>query len=898
MNSHERADSRHFEFTGSTGPESVNLDSPRDAPSVSSYQAVILYVLFFCSGMASLICETVWFKQLQFVLGSSTFSISVVVACFFGGLALGGWLGGQLADRTGFLLRLYALLEFSLGLVSAAVTVALSNWEAWIALLAPWLGPESSVSRPLTVLLAATILIVPTALMGATLPVLAKQLARSHIGIAPRIGLLYGVNTLGGALGCLLVGFFLIGQLGVTQSALLASLIYLAIAFGAAIAIRLVRRREYRTAIDAAMSDARAEGASPDRPERSLLLVFALMGFVAIAYEVLWFRLLTFFGVHTVYAFSGMLSTYLMGLVIGSLINTRFLAHRADRHLADLARLQLMVVASAVFSMALLGRSRNLLAMIEGVEHGLRDWQVLAHLLADTSPFFWLCLTVLLLPSTLIGIGFPLAMEVTARRQDALGSRLGLLYGVNTMGGVLGALVVGFGLLPLVGSQGSYMIIVVLNLAIFAILIASQRSLRTDRRLLREGALGVAFLLACGLVLGRNYLKASLTYFPGAEVLAFRESPDSTFVVLGYQSPDTGRYQQLVVNGTSYANNSPPGRRYMATLGHLPALLHSDPRSALVISIGTGTTVGSLTLHSGLHQIFAVDIAQDVFKLAPLFVPLNHRFHESKRVRQVVADGRHFLLGTDLRFDVLTFEPPPPVEAGVVNLYSREFYRLARAHMKPGALLCQWIPLDTGFELLPRMMLRTILAEFPHVSLWIPNRMEAAIVASIEPLRIDVEMLRARMSEPALRADLNAYGLGEPEQLLATFVTADDGLSNYAGAALTVTDDQPRIEYFNIYYPRKEIRYADILVHRQPVESYMSHRPTDDARLRICEEVIDDIWHEYEQSRLGRPDAALARLDHALRLDPHNAYLKYLRDERKSSRQREGKYGEADPAGP
>jgi spermidine synthase len=887
------------DLAGLSRPDPNRLTSSitdlRDARSDqvnSHFHVIYIYMLFLCSGMASLICETVWFKQLQFVLGSSTFSVSVVVASFFGGLAFGGWLGGRLADRTRGLLSLYASLELCLSLASAAVTLALSCWESWIALLAPWLGPQSGLSRPLTALLSAVILIVPTALMGATLPVLGKHLARSNINLGRKIGLLYGVNTMGGAFGCALVGFFLIGRLGVIQSALLASFIYLAIAVGAAVAIRLAPRGVHRDLDESTPVSEAVEDALSFRPDGWLMLVFFLMGFVSIAYEVLWFRLLTYFGIHTVYAFAGMLSTYLVGLVLGTAIYTKYLAHRADRHLADLARVQLMVVAAAVFSLASLGRSRNLLAFIEGLERRLGVADIWVDLLSGTSSFLWLCLIVVLLPCTLIGIGFPLAMEMIARRHAALGTRLGLLYSVNTMGGVLGSLVVGFGLLPLVGSQGSYMIVVLLNLALFMILVASQRPLRGDRRLLREGALGVVFLMACGFVLGRNYLKESLTNFQGAEVLAFRESPDATFVVLGYQAPHTGRYQQLVVNGTSYANNSPPGRRYMGTLGHLPALLHADPHSALVISIGTGTTIGSLTLHPRLERIWAVDIAREVFDLAPLFVPLNHRFTESPKVRQVVADGRHFLLGTDLRFDVLTFEPPPPVEVGVVNLYSREFYRLAKGHMNPGAVLCQWIPLDTGFELLPRMMIQTLLAEFPHVSLWIPNRMEAALIASIEPLRIDPERMRGRMSESTLRTDLEAYGLGEPEQLLATFVTADLGLADYAGTAPTVTDNQPRIEYFSLYSPKREIRFADILPHRQSVETYMIRQPPDLARLRLCEKVIRDVWHEYEDSRFGQLDAAAGHLNHALSLDPRNRYLQYLLRDRGSSALREGSRGE------
>ncbi|MGO9469398.1 MAG: fused MFS/spermidine synthase [Isosphaeraceae bacterium] len=846
--------------------------------SVSISIVAILYLLFFCSGMASLICETVWFKQLQFVLGSSTFSVSVVVACFFGGLALGGWLGGRRADRSHHPLRLYSLLELGLSLASVAVTLTLSCWESWISVLAPWLGPQSPLSRPLTILLSASILIVPTALMGSTLPVLGIHLARSDVIVARKIGLLYAVNTFGGATGCALVGFFLIGRLGVIQSALLASLIYLMIAVGAAVTIWLRPLADW-SAREPLRDRASVDSSSIARPGVWLVLAFALMGFTSIAYEVLWFRLLTYFGIHTVYAFTGMLSTYLMGLVLGALLTTKYLARRRENHLADLARVQLLMVGSAALSLAIIGRSRNLMVAIEGLERWLGVAQLLADVFAGTSTFLGLCLVALLLPSTFIGMGLPIAMEWTTSRHAGLGSRLGLLYSVNTLGGVLGSLVVGFVLLPLLGSQGAFTAVLVLNLAVFAILVASQPALQKDRRLIREGVMGAAFLVAFGLLTGTGYLKQALTRYVGAEVLAFRESPDATFVVLEYRKGHGEPSQQLVVNGTSYANNSPPGRRYMSTLAHLPALLHPGPQRALVISIGTGTTIGSLTLHPSLERIWAVDIARDVFELAPCFVPLNHRFTESSKVNAVVADGRHFLLGTGLRFDVLTFEPPPPIEAGVVNLYSREFYRLAKAHMNRGGLLCQWIPLDTGFELLPRMMIRTMLDEFSHVSLWIPNRMEAAVVASMEPLSIDPEDLRKRMSEPALRSDLAANGLGEPEQLMATFVTADQGLANYAGPAPTVTDNQPRIEYFNLYFPKKVIRFSEILRYRQPVERYLIRRPSDPARLHLCEEVIREIWYQYEESRFGRLDVANAHLDHALELDPQNSYLLYLRSQ-------------------
>jgi spermidine synthase len=345
-------------------------------------------------------------------------------------------------------------------------------------------------------------------------------------------------------------------------------------------------------------------------------------------------------------------------------------------------------------------------------------------------------------------------------------------------------------------------------------------------------------------------------------------------VVLTFDNPVARKAQQLVVNGTSYANNFPPGRRYMSTLGHLPALLHPAPRSVVVIAIGTGTTVGSLTLNPAIDRLWAVDISRDVFELAPYFVPLNHQFMKSPKVRPVVADGRHFLLCTEEKFDVMTFEPPPPQEAGVVNLYSQDFYQLAKRRLAPGGILCQWVPLDLSHEVLGRMLLRTLQAEFPYVSLWIPARYEGVVLASMSPLTVDLDRLQKRMAEPGMRADMSAYGLGKPEQLLATFVTADEGLAAFTGDVPPITDNHPWTEYF-LFFPRAAARFDQILAHRRPVEEYVFGSPLEGHTLEREKEVMLHLWYGYELERDGHYSAALARINQALQLEPDNPYLRY-----------------------
>ena len=264
--------------------------------------------------------------------------------------------------------------------------------------------------------------------------------------------------------------------------------------------------------------------------------------------------------------------------------------------------------------------------------------------------------------------------------------------------------------------------------------------------------------------------------------------------MLEYDDEVSEKYQQLLVNSKSYASNRPEGRRYMAAMGHYPLLLHRGPsQTAAVICIGTGTTVGAVSTHNELKSIYAVDLAPAVFDFARYFVPINKRFYRNPKVHEVVADGRHYLLSTRDTFDVITLEPPPPHDAGVVNLYTEEFYALAKERMRPGGVLAQWVPMDIGRGALPKMILKAMLSQFKHVSLWVPSRMEGVAIASDEPLQIDRDVLSARMSAPAVADDLTAIGLRSPEDLLATFVAADERLAAYVRDVPSLTDNRPRI---------------------------------------------------------------------------------------------------------
>lgn len=858
---------------------SESKDEPAGSTTSSTLGMGSVHLMFFLSGAASLICQVVWFKQLIFVLGSSTFAVSVTVSTFFLGLSLGSWQGGRLADRVARPLVAYGLLELGLSVVSLAITLLLSRWASWVPMVAPLFGRDTPAAGIATVAVSVAVLLPPTALMGATLPLLVKYLVREQADLAERIGLLYGINTLGAVFGCATVGLILIGTLGVIQSSGVASVIYLVIA---GLAAWLVTRTGSAAALHRSAElagDAELES-SPGDSERArrvlvLVMVFAVSGFIAIAYEVLWFRVLANFNLHTVYAFSAMLSTYLLGLVLGALICARYLARNKEKLLEYFATLQLLIALAGTITLVMLGRSRNFFEALAG----LKEWAGISETglaaLGSSLEIAAICLIILLVPTTLIGVGFPLASELTIQHLSGLGKRIGRLYALNTAGGTLGSLAAGFVLLPLLGSQWSLTLIIALNGLLFVTIMVTQPTLRGTRRLWRLGAEVLLVVGVCLAIIGPNYLAGAQSNFLGGEVLAFHEARDATFVVMGYESPEAGAFQQLLVNGRSYANNAPPGRRYMALLAHLPTFIHASPKSALIACVGTGTTVGSLTTHASLQTIDAVDLSPEVFEFAPFFVPINHSFHQEPRVKQVVADARHYLLGSDRRFDVITFEPPPPQDAGVVNLYSREFYELASERLETGGVVAQWIPLDLERRILPLMMIQSMRSVFPHVSLWISNRMEGIVVGSEQPLQIDLEVWRTRMAEPGVAADLLAVGIDSPEDLAATFIAADAALERLVGEVPEVSDNHPRIEYFS-FYPYESMRYDWILARAEPIERYLVSPPRRPESLDTARVLARSIWLEHEAMVLGDHEAAKRHVDQGLALDPENRYLRYL----------------------
>ncbi|MFY0581256.1 fused MFS/spermidine synthase [Cystobacter fuscus] len=834
-------------------------------------------LLFVVSGMSGLVFEVIWVRYLTLVVGHTTFAASLVVSAFLAGLVLGSGVWGRWADRLRRPLLAYGLLEAATGVLALGTTRVLETLPGWLSALGlPGGGPMA-----VRAVLAFLLVLPPTFFMGGTLPVLMRFVARELAGLGRSFGVLYSLNTLGAALGCGLAGFYLIGAVGLWRTAALAAGLNLLVALAVLLLHLRLRPEPLAPSSAEPASEPASEPSSLFHGGRRALLVavFALCGFASISYEVLWFRVLSTSLDSSTYAFTILLVTFLLGLVLGGLVYSLKLAGRG-RELELFVSVEALLAFAGLVSLALLGLSSPVQQVLAGWLGGWGSHAVYVGMLLHAA-------LIILVPASLIGVIFPLVVQLTTRHVASAASNVGLLYSVNTLGGIVGSLLVGFVLVPAVGTQATFVLVCALNLALALGVQAMDPGTRPGaRRSLWASAVLLAGAVA--LVPGDLLVRAFAEH-ADSRVRFVREGVDGTLAVLEYDTQsvcDSGfyacgpgcrersfRHQQLLFGSVSYANTVLPRKRYMATLAHLPMLLHPEARDVLQVCFGTGSTAGSFASHPELRSLTIVDTNPDVLAAAPHFAEHNHGVAGDARAHVVFDDGRHFLLAQEGRYDVISFEPPPPRSAGVVSLYTPEFYREVKRRLAPGGVLAQWIPLQQQPDNLTRGLVASLLASFSEVTLWIPSDYEAVLVAADRPLPVDVPAWEARWARPSVARSLADVGFTSPYGLMGTYVAGTEALRRWSRGYAPVTDDHPSVEYF-LFNADKPFEPDALLAVAEPP------RVTNGApdALRLAREVEANRW-VLESTRLKRAgdwEAARERVQRARATVGDNAFLSFL----------------------
>ena len=773
-----------------------------------SRPALTYGVLFFLSGATGLIYELLWVRVLYQSFGSTIQSVTTVVAAYMGGLGLGAWALGRRADRTPRPAVLYGWLEIAIGIfgILSPLVLGLAHWVYIGTAGALALGGGASVA--LRFGLAALVLLIPTTLMGGTLPVLTRALMGEDRGLLkPSLGRLYGLNTLGAMTGTALAGFFLIEFVGVRASLWATAALNLVIGV---IAIRFGRRQEVVEA-------PQASGEHLDQPRppstalhRLALVLLGLTAFASLLNEIAWTRVLIMIVGGSTYAFTLILFVFLLGIGLGSIIVARRSAPPAE------------TAATAGLAQGVAGVGAAALFVFFGF---LPSYIIAVFQIPDLGAISRLVLmgvavgAVVLVPAIGMGMTFPLLTDLTARSRAARGADVGAAYALNTVGSILGAVITGFVLVVALGTQTTLRVGLAVNgLAALALAGLAARGVAEgsaeDRRLrvrvLSAACLGMLALVAAVAAPGWStrlidlgptiYARQPMDQAArqrflahrGVRQLAYREGPNATVSVWEGES---GR--SLRVNGKVDASD----RGDMDTqimIGLAPIVARPGATTAFLIGQGTGVTTRVLATVPGMTRVKVVEIEPAVLQMDSLFHLINDTVLARPNVHAIVDDARSALQLDRSRYDVIVSEPSNPWVAGIATLYTPQFFRIAKARLADDGVFCQWIQL---YQLpLPVVagIVRSLREVFPHVHVWFGGTADLVVLASSRPISYDRQWL-AQLLGPGGR--LSTLGrewlnLESLDQYFGRMLLGDSGVTRLVTrATFDHTDDRPRLEF-------------------------------------------------------------------------------------------------------
>jgi len=829
-------------------------------PSIRRPLIWAAYLATLISGTAGLAYEVVWARMLVVPLGNSTDATALVLAAFMLGMALGARVIGAAADRVRHPLRLYVGAEVALA------AIALSMPFAVRALGRASLGgdlegdPGGAIAR---LALAALLVGVPACLMGASVPVLVRGLSAGSADVRRRVGMVYGLNTAGGAIGAAVAGFGAVPLLGATTTSFLGAGGSVLAAAIVAAASRLVGPSGSEQRPAAARAD---EARIPERAVGICALVAAAAGGLAmLSAEVLWTRLLTFVFGHDTYAFAALLVIVLAGLGLGGLLY-RILARR-DPALVSALMLGLLGVTTiasywcAAELVVELGRDPFGLARSGNLSTSL--WLELYRELSYTP-------ILVALPAIFAGASLPAACALYAGPADRAGRRVGTAILVNGAASALGALLASFVLIPTLGLQPS-----VLAVALLAAVCAAPTALLAWRaRRARQLILAGAPILLCAVL--------ALAITPGLPRSMLLEAVGSQHQeLLHYEEGRTGTVsvtknaingeRQLFIGAVNEVTTRLVHDQSFKLLGHLGPLLHPRPDKGLMICFGAGISAGAALRHP-LKSLDVVELSSSIPHAAREFETENNGVLDDPLLHLHVGDGRQFLLRSDERYDVVMVDSTHPKAVDSWVLYTVEFYRLIFEHLTDDGIAVQWVPLHGLSEQEFKIIVRTFLEVFEHGTLWVNVGYETygpvayvKLVGSRRPLQIDYKELSLRLKEPRIRDDLAPYGMATPSAILSFFLATPGAARGWTKGLPVQSDDRPFLPYITRYSEGRRMEAALLEAVRSPVAPLLTRMGLDEpAILAELERVYEAqgflLASKLEQAREAWPDGEMLAL--------------------------------------
>lgn len=749
---------------------------------------------FFClllSGVAGLAYQVAWSRYLALFLGHTSYAVVAVLVAFMGGLALGNaWLG-RFADRISRPLALYGWLELGIAGYAVIFPIYFEVCQQLYLTLARGAATGGVWWLALKFAFGLAAILIPTTLMGGTLPILTKLVTRSLGELRSRVAGLYFINSLGAVAGVMLADFWWIPNLGL-DATMFAGAVMNGVVGALALAMsNTIEREEHRSppwalSAETSLTDTTEPASETYTPDELKLAIAAagLSGFVAMLYEVVWTRLLALALGSSTHAFSIMLVTFISGIAAGAWVIGRW---RGLRRTFDAFGWAEMALAGTLFFSMFFYHYLPLAFVWLGakVVRSASNYPIYQAIQ------FGLCFLVMFVPALFLGMTLPLASRVATSELARTGRSVGLVFSINTLGTVLGAALTGMVFLPVLGLAKTFALGVGLNLAL-ALVVLLRRFLWGRLAVIWLGGAAVAGVMgmahwqlsatwdrAFSLGLWRaGQPPASFKEFEAMvralDIRYHRDGAGSTVAVHAFTNSATGGTEfTLRVNGKPDATT----RGDLSTqllLGHIPLILRTNSQEVMVIGIGSGVTCGAVLEYPEVRRVDAVEISPEVRDAArTIFAKYNRGALDNPRLEVVLDDAKSFLKASGREYDVIISEPSNPWMAGVAGVFTREFYETCRASLKERGLMVQWVHIYESNDDAIRIVLATFASVFPSASLWQTIPGDLVLVGSVAPMNYDLDSIQRRFDEPAVTADLRRIDLYRLPVLLGLQMISD-----------------------------------------------------------------------------------------------------------------------------
>lgn len=782
---------------------STQANEPAESLASSRLGFALIVSLFFLSGFASLVYQVVWTRELVFVFGSTTFASSTVLAVFMGGLALGSFIAGRYCDQMPLKKALlwYGLLE---GVIGAWALVAPFLFDAAIPLYRViWQHSHLSLI-PFSLLrfgTAVVILLLPTAAMGATLPLLSRYVVANIASVGSRVGTLYAVNTLGATAGAMIAGFVLLPAFGLNATTYIAA----AGNFILCLVVITLVGKQFKAAESAKEPAPKADDTKfvLTKSLAAGLISFCLSGAIAMIYEVGWTRALLMVIGSTTYAFTVMLSTFLVGIFGGSLLAAN-IADKTSRPMFWFAVCQILLFVSGLLAIGLFNYVPYWSEMITvSAGHNTALLLFLKFLLSG----------VVLLPiSLLLGATFPFIVKACTPDLKVLGQSVGVLYSSNTLGAIIGAFLAGFVVVPLFGAERTLMLCAGANLIVGAFaLYHSEIGKPRIAIAISVGAVmvcvGVFFspgiwdplALLCTQSFRRTLTSGAATLPPydvwlksfhqSRKLLAWFDGPCAT---VGVTKHVNGAISLLTNGHVDATDGLDMGTQ--VSLAAFPIAANPTAKEICVIGWGSGVT-GAVAAAQPKVRVTGVEIEPAVIKASKLFAHVNDKSFAKPNVELEYNDGRNFLLATDRKFDVIVSEPSNPWQAGVCNLFTQQFFQSSRRCLADGGVFALWLQ---TYEVSPENVKRVLSAlqsVYPYVMPMQGTGADVVVLASSTPIILDFKTVDAMLKEPQLMPWFKSLNIRSPADLFARIIANSAAVANLVKSEQPNSDDRNRLEY-------------------------------------------------------------------------------------------------------